>query len=173
MQHHALHPMCFKYVLSMSLILAFFEVKKPLTGSCLHILSFTNEPGSVFLCEPWYYVLWFYSTVITMDYGSTVGLTHFKYSQTWEMTVMMVTASMFTNQKQMFWKCEVITANIGNRLKLRNARSCIQFYFRNLGLHQKKKILLPCPCQKNLGWMFSFIIAREGTKKTDIVTDSA
>ena len=45
MQHHALHPMCFKYVLSMSLILAFFEVKKPLTGSCLHILSFTTEPG--------------------------------------------------------------------------------------------------------------------------------
>ena len=42
----------------------------------------------------------FYSTVITMEYGSTVGLTHFKYFQTWEMTVMMVTASIFTNQKK-------------------------------------------------------------------------
>ena len=45
MQHHALHPKCFKQVSSMSSVLAFFEVKKPLTGSCLHILSFTTEPG--------------------------------------------------------------------------------------------------------------------------------
>ena len=37
-----------------------------------------------------------------MEYGSTVGLTHFKYFQTWEMTVIMVTASMFTNQKKGF-----------------------------------------------------------------------
>ena len=50
------------------------------------------------------------------------------------MIVLMVAASMFTNLKQKFVKCEVITANVGNQLKLRNTRSCIQFYFTNLGL---------------------------------------
>ena len=44
----------------------------------------------------------FYFTIITMDYGSTVGHTHFKYIPTWEMTVLMVTDSMFTNLKQKF-----------------------------------------------------------------------
>ena len=53
-----------------------------------------------------------------MDYGSTVGHTHFKYFPTWEMTVLMVTASMFTNLKLSFKKCEVITANVGIQLKL-------------------------------------------------------
>ena len=85
----------------------------------------------------------FYSTVITMEYGSTVGLTHFKYFQTWEMVVLMVTSSMFTNLKQKFGKYEVITANVGNRLKLRNTRSCIQFYFTNLGLHPKNIFCYP------------------------------
>ena len=84
----------------------------------------------------------FYSTVITMGYGFTVGLTHFKYFQTWEMTVLMVTGSMFTNLKQKFWKCENNTTSVGNRIKPLNMRFCIQFYFRNLGLHPKHVFLL-------------------------------
>ena len=48
-------------------------------------------------------------TVITLDCGSTVGLTHFKYFQNREMIVLMVAAKMFTYLKQKFVKCEVIT----------------------------------------------------------------
>ena len=41
-------------------------------------------------------------------------------------------------------KFKVNTAKVGNQLKLCNTRSCIKFYFRNLGLHPKKYFLLPC-----------------------------
>ena len=58
-------------------------------------------------------------------------------------SVLMVAASMFTNLKQKFFKCEVITANVGNQLKLCNTRSCIQFYFTNLGLHPKNMFCYP------------------------------
>ena len=79
----------------------------------------------------------------TLDHCSTVGLTHFKYFQTWEMVVLMVTSSMFTNLKQKFWKCEVITAIVGNQLKLCYTRSCVQFYSRNFGLHPKNIFCYP------------------------------
>ena len=49
---------------------------------------------------------------------------------------MMVTASMFTNLKQVL-KFEVNTTDISNQLKLCNTRICIQLYLRNLGLHPK------------------------------------
>ena len=64
------------------------------------------------------------------------------------MIVLMVTASMFTNQKQRFWKYEVILANVSIQLKLWNTRSCIQFYFRNLGLHPKNIFFYPAPKSK-------------------------
>ena len=78
-----------------------------------------------------------------MDCGSTVGLTYFKYFQNLEMIVLMVAASMFTNLKQKFVKFEVITANVGNQLKHRNMRSCIQFNFTNLGLLPKNIFCYP------------------------------
>ena len=55
----------------------------------------------------------------------------------------MVAASMFTNLKKKFIKCEVITANVGNQLKLCNTRSCIKFYFTNLELHPKNIFCYP------------------------------
>ena len=36
--------------------------------------------------------------------------------------------------------CEVITAKLGNQLKLCKTYYCLKFYFRKFGLHQKKKI---------------------------------
>ena len=43
-----------------------------------------------------------------MDYGSTVGLNHFNYFQTWEMTVLVVPASTFTNLKRKFWNLKLL-----------------------------------------------------------------
>ena len=100
----------------------------------------------------------FYSTVIQKDYGSTVGLIHFKYFQTWEMTVLIVTAFMFTNLKQKFWKLEVITANVGNQLKLWYMRSCIQFFFRNLELNKKKISATLVWENTDIGWLLGTII---------------
>ena len=73
MQHHALHPMCFKYVSSMSSILAslppylLFYYRTWVVSFCVNLEIMSSD---------------FYSTVVTMDYGSTVGLTNFKYFQT-------------------------------------------------------------------------------------------
>ena len=62
--------------------------------------------------------------------------------QTWEILVLMVTAYIFTDLKQKeFFLFN--TEKIGNQLKLCNTLSCIQLYFKNLGLHPKKYFLLP------------------------------
>ena len=84
-------------------IFAFFEVKKPLTGSCSKSSLLLLNRDGVFLCVNLEIMSYDYnSTIITMDYGSSVGHTHFKYIPTWEMTVWMVTDSMFTNLKLKF-----------------------------------------------------------------------
>ena len=58
---------------------------------------------------------------------------------------MMVTASMFTNLKQVL-KFEVNTTEVSIQLKLCNTPICIQLYLRNLGLHPKNVFGYPGDC---------------------------